>query len=179
MIQHDRAHLLEPVGDPVAAGVLARAQDMISPVEVFVFDLGGVIASHDTDFWYCRLASRCDCDSDDSRLRSALHDTRYSTGQASIAELHKHLVTTLDYDGPWEEFLLDWSCHFDIDQEMIKLLAWLARDRRVIIFSNTNREHREYLVHASGGALANVRQVARYANVRSRRAAGRQRSTLS
>lgn len=135
---------------------------MISPVEVFVFDLGGVIANHDMDFWYRRLASRCDCDNDDSRLRSALHDTRYSTGQASIAELHKHLVTTLNYHGPWEEFLLDWSCHFDIDQEMIKLLAWIARDRRVIIFSNTNREHWEYLVHASGDALANYEAFLSY-----------------
>jgi FMN phosphatase YigB (HAD superfamily) len=130
---------------------------MIPDIEAVVFDLGGVIVGHDLDYWYGRLAGRCEGSEAEARLRTLLHDHRYSTGQRTIAELHRDLVEDLGYGGGWETFLEDWSCHFTVDEAMLALLERLAANRRVFLFSNTNQEHWEHLVEASGGALGRYR----------------------
>ena len=59
----------------------------------------------------------------------------------------------LRYKRDWQGFLLDWSSHFSVDHAMLTLLAALARDNRVILFSNTNREHWEHVTQLAHGAL--------------------------
>ncbi|HEY9219921.1 MAG TPA: HAD-IA family hydrolase [Phenylobacterium sp.] len=123
-------------------------------IDALVFDLGGVIVGHDLDYWYERLASKCGAEGARRRLAAALHDIRYSTGQQTIPELHAQLVGDLAYSGDWDEFLLDWSCHLQVDDEMLALVERLAGSCKVLLFSNTNQAHWEHLVAASGGALA-------------------------
>jgi len=125
----------------------------MSPYEALVFDLGGVIVAHDNAVLYTRLASRCDrgCSVDDVQRIVGL--PRWGTGEGSISELHAHLRDNADYAGDWETFVEDWCCHFTMDASMLAFVHDLRRNHRVMLFSNTNQEHWDYVDGLAGGVL--------------------------
>jgi putative hydrolase of the HAD superfamily len=138
---------------------------MISPTipfDALVFDLGGVIVAHDNDLLYRRLAARCPVDDARDRIIAAARDERYGTGALPIAALHETLQHELGYDGDWPTFVADWSCHFTLDMAMLDLVERLASAQRIMLFSNTNREHWDFLVAASGGRLAKLEAYLSY-----------------
>jgi putative hydrolase of the HAD superfamily len=124
-----------------------------APFEALVFDLGGVIASHDNAFLGERLLSRCAAGTEPDALRAIAEDEAFGTG-APIASLHRRLVDQLGYAAGWETFQADWCCHLELDPSMLRFVEALARRNRVIIFSNTNAEHWAFLVRESNGRLA-------------------------
>lgn len=124
-----------------------------APFEALVFDLGGVIASHDNAFLSERVLSRCAAGTTLVALRAIGEADEFATG-APIASLHRRLVDELDYWGDWETFQSDWCCHLALDPSMLRFVEALAQRNRVLIFSNTNAEHWEFLVRASEGRLA-------------------------
>jgi len=122
-----------------------------SPFDAIVFDLGGVIVAHDNAFMVERIASRTRAGPRDvSRL---IRRKDWGSG-LPIADLHAELTDELGYGGGWDEFAADWCCHFTVDASMLAYVQRLASANRVMIFSNTNRVHWDYLVAQTNGALA-------------------------
>lgn len=120
-----------------------------------VFDLGGVIVPHDNDMLYRRLAARCQPAQSAEAIAAMAHDPRYELGVLPIAHLHQRLRAA-GYAFDWEVFVADWCCHFAVDAAMLDYVEHLTAARRVLLFSNTNREHWDYLVRLSGGRLGRI-----------------------
>jgi putative hydrolase of the HAD superfamily len=124
----------------------------MSRIEGLVFDLGGVIVAHDNPVMFDALRDRC-APGAGPRLQSLLREDRWGEG-APLTDLHGLLRAELGYDGDWDRFLGDWCCHFRLDMAMLDYVERLAARRRVMILSNTNAGHWDYLTAASGGRLA-------------------------
>jgi FMN phosphatase YigB (HAD superfamily) len=131
------------------------------PIEALVFDLGGVIVDHDNAVMHRRLASRCRNGWTPGQIDTATGDNRWATGRP-VVELHEELTRQAGYDGDWETFVDDWCCHLVLNPSMLAFVDALAARRQVMIFSNTNREHWEFGVKASGGRLAAFDPVLSY-----------------
>jgi FMN phosphatase YigB (HAD superfamily) len=123
----------------------------VSPFDAIVFDLGGVIVAHDNAVMVERIASRTKATPRDvSRL---IRRKDWGSG-LPIADLHAELTGELGYGGGWDEFAADWCCHFTVDRSMLAFVQRLASANRVMIFSNTNQVHWDFLVAETGGELA-------------------------
>jgi FMN phosphatase YigB (HAD superfamily) len=125
----------------------------LPPYQALVFDLGGVVVAHDNAVLYARLASRCDRGRSVDDVEAIIALPQWGAGAASIAELHAHLQETAGYVAGWDTFLEDWCCHFTMDASMLTFLRDLRRRHRVMLFSNTNREHWDYVDGLAGGML--------------------------
>lgn len=123
------------------------------PFQAFVFDLGGVIVQHDNAMLFERLASRCARSWGSEEVTSRLRQGGWGTG-APIRALYDQLKAEGGYDAPWSVFLDDWCCHLALDPSMLALLRRLSMHNRIVIFSNTNQEHWDFIVRASDGELA-------------------------
>ena len=123
------------------------------PFEALVFDLGGVIIPHDNAVMYRRLASRCSRPEALELIEAAAHDPRYGIGVLPIAALHQRLCREAGYDAGWDQFRDDWCCHLSVDPAMLALVQRLAEANRILLFSNTNREHWEHIRLMTGGAV--------------------------
>lgn len=141
---------MEADGRPSGRGARLSAG---GPFEALVFDLGGVIASHDNAVLGERLLSRCARGTELTALRTIGEADEFGIG-APIASLHRRLVDELGYCGDWKTFQNDWCCHLALNSSMLRFVEALARRNRVLIFSNTNAEHWEFLMRASEGRLA-------------------------
>ncbi|HLI11744.1 MAG TPA: HAD-IA family hydrolase [Alphaproteobacteria bacterium] len=126
------------------------------PFEALVFDLGGVIVLHDNEALYRRLGARCAAPDAAVRIKREAEDPRYAIGALTIPTLHEALRHELGYRDDWAGFLADWCSHFTIDGAMLALVETLAAEHRVLLFSNTNREHWEFLCAATQGVLGRL-----------------------
>jgi putative hydrolase of the HAD superfamily len=125
----------------------------MSPYQALVFDLGNVIVAHDNAALNARIASRCDAGWSAEAVKAAVGLPQWRTGDGSIPELHGYLQDKAGYAAGWDTFVEDWCCHFTMDASMLAFLQNLRRNNRVMIFSNTNREHWDYVDRLAGGAL--------------------------
>ena len=123
-----------------------------SPFQALIFDLGGVLVAHDNGVLYTRLASRCAGDCTPERVTALMRKTDWSSG-VPIPALHDQLRSELGYGPGWEDFVADWCCHFAVDESMLAFVERLAAHNRVMLFSNTNKEHWDFLVRATDGRL--------------------------
>jgi len=125
-----------------------------SPFQALIFDLGGVIVAHDNAVLHERLASRCAPAWTAERVSAVIADPVWGTGVLPVSALHARLRKQAAYGGDWATFVDDWCCHLALDRSMLALLERLSARNRVMILSNTNQEHWDFAVGASGGALA-------------------------
>jgi FMN phosphatase YigB (HAD superfamily) len=123
------------------------------PFEALIFDVGGVIVPHDNDVLRRRLAEHCTFPDAEARVGAALRDRRYETGELPIAALHERLRAVAGYALAWDAFGADWCCHLAVDGAMLDIVERLAGTHRVLLFSNTNREHWDHLLRLSDGRL--------------------------
>ena len=123
-----------------------------SPFQALVFDLGGVLVAHDNARLAERLASRCAGSCTPRQVGGLIRRTDWNAG-APIADLHGQLRAELGYGLGWDDFVADWCCHFAVDESMLGLVERLGAHNRVMLFSNTNKEHWDFLVRATGGRL--------------------------
>ncbi|HXQ11146.1 MAG TPA: HAD-IA family hydrolase [Caulobacteraceae bacterium] len=121
------------------------------PFDAIVFDLGGVIVAHDNAFMVERVASRCRAT---PREVSRLMRRKDWGSGLPIEGLHRELSDELGYSADYATFSADWCCHFTVDDSMLALTRQLAAEQRVMLFSNTNQVHWDFLVAATGGDLA-------------------------
>lgn len=123
------------------------------PFDALVFDVGGIFVLHDNERLFRRLGASCSAADAVGRIRDAVMDSDITTGIRPVRALYDELVHDLGYKRDWRGFLADWSSHFSVDHAMLAVLATLARDNRVLLFSNTNPEHWEYVTQLADGAL--------------------------
>ncbi len=126
------------------------------PFDALVFDVGGVFIPHDNEVLYQRLAGRCTAPNALDRIREKALDPHIGTGETSIAMLHQALVAELSYAEDWNGFLAAWSSHLALDAEMLALIQDLAKANRVLLFSNTNREHWDCVMKLTHSAIAEL-----------------------
>jgi FMN phosphatase YigB (HAD superfamily) len=124
--------------------------------DALVFDLGGVIASHDNDLLYRRIAARCTVPDAIERLRSTAGDRDLGTGRLKVSGLHRRLCTEYGLAADWPEFAGIWCSHLGLDLAMLAYVEGLATRQRVLLFSNTNAEHWDFLVRLSEGRLGRL-----------------------
>lgn len=124
-----------------------------SSFEALVFDVGGIFILHDNEQLFRRLAASCSAADAVDRIREAAMDSDITTGARPVHDVYDEIVAELGYVRDWHGFLADWSSHFSVDDSMLALLATLAQSRRVLLFSNTNREHWEHVTQLANGAL--------------------------
>ena len=122
------------------------------PFQALVFDLGGVLVAHDNALLYQRLASQCAGACSPETVVGLMRKTDWSSGVA-VSTLHDQLRDELGYGPGWDDFVADWCCHFAVDDSMLAFVERLARRNRVMLFSNTNKEHWDFLVGATNGRL--------------------------
>jgi len=121
--------------------------------DTLIFDLGNVIIPHDNEVLRQRLVSRCTAPDAGERMNRIAHERRYGTGEATTADLHQRLTEEFGYTGDWPTFVGDWSCHLTLDADMLTFVEQLAKQHRVLIFSNTNAEHWAHAMALSEGRL--------------------------
>jgi putative hydrolase of the HAD superfamily len=131
-----------------------HVSSLAAPFEALIFDLGGVIVAHDNSVLDERIRSRCAAGMDPAAIRAIGSRDEFGTGEASIAALHQALIEEAGYQGDWETFSADWCCHLEIDPSMLAFVERLAHRNRVLLFSNTNDVHWDFLVAESAGRLA-------------------------
>lgn len=122
-------------------------------LDAIVFDVGGLIVDHENHLIYERLAARCTSPGAREVIEQAIADPHWDTGAAPVADLHAQLARELGFSGDWDAFLDDWTCHFTLNESMLALLGELGRHERVILFSNTNKAHWDYLLAQYPGAF--------------------------
>ena len=122
--------------------------------EALVFDLGGVIASHDNAQLFQTLARHCTAPDALARIRDAVADRDLGSGRIPVREIHRRLEETLGLSAGWDDFAALWCSHLGLDTAMLDYVETLARRQRVLLFSNTNAEHWDFLVGLSEGRLA-------------------------
>ena len=120
--------------------------------QALVFDLGGVIVDHDNSVMHRRIASRCQAGWTDQHIAEAAGDACWGTGRP-VRKLYDVLRWDAGYAADWPTFVEDWCCHLLLNPSMLTFVEQLSRVYRVMIFSNTNLEHWENEVRASGGRL--------------------------
>jgi putative hydrolase of the HAD superfamily len=123
------------------------------PFDALVFDLGGVIIPHDNKMLHERLAARCAAPDALDQIRARSTDHRMGTGAITARQLHDELRRDIGYSLDWAGFQADWSCHLGVDHAMLDYVRDLATANRVMLFSNTNEEHWNYLATVTGDAL--------------------------
>jgi len=126
------------------------------PYDALVFDLGGVIATHDNDALLARMAARCSAPGVADRITAVMRTTGIGSGREPVSALHARLCEECGMEADWTEFAGIWSSHLGLDPAMLDLVEGLAARRRVMLFSNTNAEHWDFLVALSGGRLARL-----------------------
>jgi len=123
------------------------------PLDALVFDVGGIFILHDNERLYRRLADACTAPDAVERIRATAMDPDITTGRRPVRAVYDALAAELGYTRDWRGFLADWSSHFTVDHAMLALLAGLAKRQRVLLFSNTNREHWEHVTRLGDGSL--------------------------
>lgn len=113
-----------------------------------------MIVAHDNAVLGARLASRCAPGTTSDAVAAIAQRDAFATGEASIVQLHASLTESLGYVGDWGTFSRDWCCHLAVDPSMLDFVERLGRAHRVLLFSNTNDVHWDFLVEASDGRLA-------------------------
>jgi putative hydrolase of the HAD superfamily len=124
-----------------------------TPFQALIFDAGGVFVPHDNEALMARLAGRCSAEGALGRIRAAHHDPRVGAGEIAVSEVHRRLTDELGYDGDWQVFVEDWSCHLGVDRDMLALITALAAGNRGLVFSNTNAEHWARVAEMCGEVL--------------------------
>ena len=125
----------------------------VSPLQALVFDVGNVVIAHDNAMLFDRLAARCGGRCSADQVRALAREPQWGIGAAPISELHRRLRDELGYGPAWDGFVEDWCCHFALDPSMLAFLERLSVHNRVLLFSNTNKEHWDFVAAATGGAL--------------------------
>lgn len=120
-------------------------QSSHSPFDALVFDVGGVLVAHENRLIHERLASRCETQPALTGIAARLRNRKWDKGEARIRDLHEELRRDIGYQGTWTDFLDDWCCHFTPDSSMLAFVDDLTHDHRVILFSNTNKVHWDFL----------------------------------
>jgi len=117
-------------------------------IRALLFDLGKVLIDFDFETGVQALHACCAVSRD--QLEDLLWDKRwirrYERGEISTAEYHKYLSQNAQLDMDLPKFRQTWSSVFSPDLIVSEnLIAGLKRKYPLILVSNTNEVHAEFL----------------------------------
>ena len=117
-------------------------------IEAILFDLGKVLVDFDMDSGVRNLLARCSIPREE--FEQILWDKawirRYERGEISTEQFHAYLCRTANLAMELSEFCRTWSGIFAPDLIVSeRLLSVLKRNYPLILVSNTNAAHAEYV----------------------------------
>jgi HAD superfamily hydrolase (TIGR01509 family) len=112
-------------------------------IEVFVFDLFGVMLSFDNDIVYSRFAQHCtDPTEAFVHLHGLMSDTEVITGRSTLPQVHQRLVDTLGLSLSYPEFEASWlEPYSEAMPGMADLVTTLSAHYRLVLLSNVDRDY--------------------------------------
>jgi glucose-1-phosphatase len=117
-------------------------------IEAVLFDLGKVLIDFNFESSVQALHSCCSISRE--RLEEVLWDAswirRYELGEISTTQFHDYLCSSASLEMPFQDFCRTWSSVF-IPEPLVSedLLATLKRTYPLILVSNTNEAHVDYI----------------------------------
>jgi putative hydrolase of the HAD superfamily len=115
-------------------------------LRALLLDLGNVLAFHDNELLFERLAQAFGTTRAEmaSRLDGGLWD-RVNRGQLPGDALRRELVARLGREVSPADFFALWSCHFRLNVPMVALAERLVGRVRLVLLSNTHDQHVAFL----------------------------------
>ncbi len=116
-------------------------------IKAILFDLGKVIVDFDFEPAFRRLSKKCPFAPQDIRgyfLNSGL-EVLYDGGKISSLDFHKEVKRNLKHELDFVEFKKIWNEVFKANTPVIRLIRRLSPHYRVVLISNTNPMHYDYL----------------------------------
>jgi putative hydrolase of the HAD superfamily len=118
-------------------------------VRTLWFDLGGVFIHMHAERGLARLSKALDIESS-AFLREAVFDprilSRYETGRLSTSQFHAEVCGRLGREIPLSQFREVWQEIFSPNRPMIRFLSKLKSRYRLLLVSNTNEMHMEFII---------------------------------
>lgn len=114
-------------------------------IEVFVFDLFGVMLSFDNDVVYGRLARHCaDPPTAFERLHGLMASHEVITGVLTLPEIHQQLVDAHGFSLGYPDFAKQWlEPYSEAMPGMADLVRTLSAHYRLALLSNVDRYYFE------------------------------------
>jgi len=116
-------------------------------IEALILDLGNVLVFHDNALLFATLARRAG--KDPAVLSRQLTGPGWlaaNRGELDAEGIRAMVCAALEVDLPMEEFAPLWSCHFQVHQEVLPLVESLVGKVKLVLLSNTNALHVQYLL---------------------------------
>jgi HAD superfamily hydrolase (TIGR01509 family) len=116
-------------------------KDAGADIEVFVFDLFGVMLSFDNDIVYSRFAQHCAHPEDAFvHLHGLMSGTEVITGRSTLPQIYGRLVDTLELSLSYPEFEAAWLAPYsEAMPGMADLVKGLSAHYRLLLLSNVDR----------------------------------------
>lgn len=115
-------------------------------LDAIILDLGNVLAFHDNELLFARLAGAFG--TTPTAMRARLDSdlwVRCNTGQLPGDSLRQQLQQSLGGDLSPADFDALWSCHFTINGPMVKRVEGLVGHVKLALLSNTHDLHFRFL----------------------------------
>jgi HAD superfamily hydrolase (TIGR01509 family) len=110
-----------------------------------ILDLGGVIVDHDNALCYDRLIALLENRPTHVELVSVIAASGVGNGSVTAEGLFSALRERYGSAASEQQFLDAWSCHFTLKEDVYRLLKEIKEARRIVICSNTNAAHWNFL----------------------------------
>jgi putative hydrolase of the HAD superfamily len=118
-------------------------------VDAVILDLGNVLVFHDNALLLGRLAARGGAGPEgERRLAEALSGPlalAINRGEIDRDEIRREVCRLAGADVPADEFFDLWSSHFRPNEEIFPRVEALSRELPLVLLSNTNALHWEFL----------------------------------
>ncbi len=119
---------------------------MDPPPRAVILDLGNVLVFHDNSLLFRRLAARAGLPPVEAERRlSGASWTAANRGLLGAEGLRREVCGALGMDLPAGEFNALWSSHFTVHEEVLPRVEGLAGRVKLVLLSNTNVLHIEWL----------------------------------
>lgn len=110
-----------------------------------ILDLGGVIVDHQNPVSYDRLIDLLDAHPTHAELAAFIEGSGIGRGAATAEVLFDRLRERYGSAASPEAFLDAWTCHFSLNDDVFRLLEATRATRPIVLCSNTNAAHWDFL----------------------------------
>jgi FMN phosphatase YigB (HAD superfamily) len=110
-----------------------------------ILDLGGVIVDQDNALSLDRLADLLQKPPARAKLAAVIKASGIGAGSLSAPQLFELLRERYGSRASQRDFLGAWTCHFTLKPDVYKLLRSIKATRPIVICSNTDAAHWNYL----------------------------------
>jgi putative hydrolase of the HAD superfamily len=114
-----------------------------------------VIVDHDNTLLFNRLRGLLHDPPEHNELAVVINGSGIGKGSLQAPELFELLKNRYGSSARRQDFLAAWSCHFSLNHSVFSLLQLISAKRPIVICSNTNSAHWDFIVkHYAVDSLA-------------------------